>query len=196
MTAPVQSAALARQAEALVAALRDDDDAGAAEALAGLAAFDSAQLRARLARLADALHERVQALPAHAGGALNDGAEAVQSLDHVISLTESAAHGTLDLVEQGRALVDCLETSSDHVTACVELRRVFGELALAQGYQDLTGQILQRVRALIAGVEQSLYTLAGDRDGGTEATGPGVPGIDGRRSSQDEADDLLADLGL
>ena len=60
MTAPVQSAALARQAEALVAALRDDDDAGAAEALAGLAAFDSAQLRARLARLADALHERAE----------------------------------------------------------------------------------------------------------------------------------------
>lgn len=200
---PIHDRALTRQAEALVDALSRDDDAAAAEALSALAAFDSAQLRHRLSRLADALHARMDALPAqaadtlgHAGAPLPGGAEAVQSLDHVTALTEQAAHRSLDLVEQGRSLVACLESSPDHATACAELRTIFNDLALAQGYQDLTGQILKRVRQLVAGVEHSLQALAEGSDAGTAATGPAVPGIDGARSSQSEADDLLAELGI
>ena len=201
---PTQDRALATQAEALVAALARDDHDAAAEALAALAAFDSAQLRGRLGRLAAALHARMDALPGQAAdvvaqtgqATLPGGAEAAQSLDHVTALTEQAAHRSLDLVEQGRALVACLESSPDHATACAELRTIFNDLALAQGYQDLTGQILKRVRQLMAGVEHSLQALADGQESGTTATGPAVPGVDATRSSQDEADDLLAELGI
>ena len=201
---PTQDRALAAQAEALVAALGRDAHEAAAEALAALAAVDSAHLRGRLGRLAAALHARMDALPGQAADSvaqtghatLPGGTEAVQSLDHVTALTEQAAHRSLDLVEQGRALVSCLESSPDHATACAELRGIFNDLALAQGYQDLTGQILKRVRQLMAGVEHSLQALAEGQDSGTVATGPAVPGVDGTRSSQADADDLLAELGI
>lgn len=188
--------ALAGAAQSLVDALAQNDGERAADALAELTRLDGQHLRARLGRLAQVLHERVAGLPATvADGTLRNGAEAVHSLDHVSELTEAAAHRTLDLVEQGQALVDCLETSSDHATACIELRGIFGELALAQGYQDLTGQILRRVRGLLQGLETSLTTLAGDADP-IRADGPAVPGVDAARSSQADADDLLAELGL
>ncbi|MEQ9735901.1 MAG: protein phosphatase CheZ, partial [Algiphilus sp.] len=201
MDGATRERSLAEHANALVQALQSDDDAAAAEALSALAALDAAQLRARVARLAQVLHQRTAALPSQAAGAVEQNSvslsntEAVQSLDHVVELTEQAAHRTLDLVEQGRGLVDCLDSTPDHATACGELRGIFNELALSQSYQDLSGQILKRVRDLLTGLEQSLNALAGS-DEGLVATGPGVPGVDKRRSSQDEADDLLAELGL
>lgn len=196
MDGSTRESTLAQHANALVNALQSEDDSAAAEALAALAALDAAQLRARVARLAQVLHERTAALPSQAAGSASlSNTEAVQSLDHVVELTEQAAHRTLDLVEQGRGLVDCLDSTPDHATACVELRCIFNELTLTQSYQDLSGQILKRVRTLLTGLEQSLNALAGS-DEGLTATGPGVPGVDKRRSSQDEADDLLAELGL
>jgi len=194
MDGSTRESTLAQHANALVHALQSEDDSAAAEALSALAALDAAQLRARVARLAQVLHERTEALPSQAAGSLSN-TEAVQSLDHVVDLTEQAAHRTLDLVDQGRGLVDCLDSTPDHATACAELRGIFNELTLTQGYQDLSGQILKRVRTLLTGLEQSLNALAG-ADEGVAATGPGVPGVDKRRSSQDEADDLLAELGL
>ena len=201
MDGSTRERSLAEHANALVHALQAEDDGAAAEALSALAALDAAQLRVRVARLAQVLHERTAALPSQVAGALEPGSaslsntEAVQSLDHVVELTEQAAHRTLDLVEQGRVLVDCLDSTPDHATACVELRGIFNELTLTQSYQDLSGQILKRVRDLLTGLEHSLNALAGT-DEGLTATGPGVPGVDKRRSSQDEADDLLAELGL
>jgi chemotaxis protein CheZ len=86
---------------------------------------------------------------------------------------------------------------------------------MAQGFQDLTGQIIRRVITLVTEVEDNLVELirlSGDaeasmQNGGEAANtedimqgvGPQVPGVSddgGSVSGQDEVDDLLSSLGF
>jgi len=83
------------------------------------------------------------------------------------------------------------------------------EIVLAQGFQDLTGQIITKVIALVQNVEESLVDLVRIA-GSPESTGaekkqekgilegPAVPGVvvEGAVNSQDEVDDLLSSLGF
>ncbi|WP_049721792.1 protein phosphatase CheZ [Gilvimarinus polysaccharolyticus] len=98
------------------------------------------------------------------------------------------------------------------------LGRNLQEIILEQGFQDLTGQVLKRVMALIAEVEQDLVSLVriagqveeitglqvdADNEGKARVTdrpnGEG-PQIDTSKndvvSSQDDVDDLLSSLGF
>lgn len=87
------------------------------------------------------------------------------------------------------------------------------EVLMAQGYQDLTGQIIRKVIDLVHEVESKLVELV--RLSGTrqkeeqkqkqqqsgpdiEAAGPVVPGVDKADAvhGQDEVDDLLSSLGF
>ena len=87
------------------------------------------------------------------------------------------------------------------------------EVLMAQGYQDLTGQVIGRVIALVQDVEAKLVELvrlsgipqgAGDSvqpdsdTANTRAQGPIVPGVDivDAVQGQDEVDDLLSSLGF
>jgi len=92
-----------------------------------------------------------------------------------------------------------------------QLHDQLSKVLLAQEYQDLTGQILQRVIELVREVEgklEHLMNLAGARPSrndkqspellDTHAQGPIVPGVDRVDSvaGQDEVDDLLSSLGI
>jgi len=98
-------------------------------------------------------------------------------------------------------------------SSCVNTKIVSdktNEIVLAQGYQDLTGQIIKKVIALVQNVEESLVDLiriAGSHEEAASTKkeeekgvleGPAVPGIviDGAVNSQDEVDDLLSSLGF
>ena len=149
-------------------------------------------------------------------------------LEHAIRLTDEAAHRTLDLVERSRMLMERLMlansdlgamrsgvlTPTDHALGrvqeeaawCTErLKQNLAEMAVAQGYQDLTGQIIRKVVRLVTDVENALVDLlanAGLATGRSAATpahgellGPAVPGVD-PGVSQKDADDLLQNLGL
>lgn len=90
------------------------------------------------------------------------------------------------------------------------------EVMMAQGFQDLTGQIIRRVITLVTEVESNLVELirlSGSIEGETQPAaneseskddlmkgcGPQVPGVSdtgGSVSSQDEVDDLLSSLGF
>lgn len=83
------------------------------------------------------------------------------------------------------------------------------EVLMAQGFQDITGQIIRRVIELVHDLENSMVELirisggAAPRDRKVrepELPGPVVPGIDDREgetaASQDEVDDLLSSLGF
>ncbi len=87
------------------------------------------------------------------------------------------------------------------------------DIMMAQGYQDLTGQIIQRVITLVQDVEQNLVSLlqlgietglqtetVGDAaEANRVGHGPSIPGASGnneRCESQDEVDDLLSTLGF
>ena len=88
-----------------------------------------------------------------------------------------------------------------------------GSIMMAQSYQDLTGQMLQKVISLVGEVEDKLVsflvTFCDKGKAGTEGRaaaadnltpqGPAVTSKDlkaGVASSQDEVDDLLASLGF
>jgi chemotaxis protein CheZ len=85
------------------------------------------------------------------------------------------------------------------------------EIIMAQGFQDLTGQVIKKVIGLVQNVENSLVELvkiAGPQEAvATKAKstnpkdkleGPAVPGIlvEGAVNNQDEVDDLLSSLGF
>ena len=85
------------------------------------------------------------------------------------------------------------------------------EVLLAQGYQDITGQIIRKVIDLVKDVESKLVDLvrlsgshakpkekSGQEGPDTTAQGPVVPGVDKGDvvTSQDDVDDLLSSLGF
>ena len=83
------------------------------------------------------------------------------------------------------------------------------EILMAQGFQDITGQIIRRVIQLVQDLEISMINLISisARKGGAEADpahaelpGPVVPGVDDRSggvaTSQVDVDDLLSSLGF
>lgn len=167
--------------------------------------------------------------------------DARHRLDHVLKLTDEAAHRTMDLVEQSGPLA---ERTAREAADLMELWRRFrartiqvdefrsmvlrldrflaaahsdmdtvrsnlSEVLLAQGYQDLSGQIIRGVIKLVAELELALADLVRISKGGeakfrplSEETrrgyGPAVPGIDNGPavSGQQDVDALLSGLGM
>jgi chemotaxis protein CheZ len=162
-------------------------------------------------------------------------------LDHVLKLTDEAAHRTMDLVEECRPLADrtakqageimeswrlfrarkievkefqklVLQMDEFLAAARSDMEKVRGNLAevvLAQGYQDLSGQIIRGVMKLVDELEHTLVGLVRlSRTDGEEARqveenpsrgfGPVVPGVDhgAAVSGQQDVDSLLAGLGV
>ena len=141
-------------------------------------------------------------------------------------MTEDATHRTLDLIEQtaplaestandARTLAGTLDDRSHNdirlflgqVQASTErMRANLTEVMLAQGFQDLTGQILNGIRTLIVEVESVLDELA--KISGVEIRpsaraeagmlhGPAVPGVSTDTiADQNDVDDLIAGLGI
>lgn len=94
-----------------------------------------------------------------------------------------------------------------------KLKARLTEVIMAQDFQDLTGQIIERVITLVDDMESSLVDLirisgqnltTGEAAGGKKedhlkGVGPAVPGVDEASnlvSGQDEVDDLLSSLGF
>lgn len=160
-------------------------------------------------------------------------------LNHVLTLTNDAAHRTLDLIEQScpaadrtareaaalveawsrfrarnisvsefQDLVGRIETFLTNVRQDTEtVRANLAEMLLAQGYQDLTGQIIRGVINLVGEVENALGELARLQHGApapaakrpSQGFGPQVPGVDDAAaavSGQQDVDALLSDLGV
>jgi len=88
----------------------------------------------------------------------------------------------------------------------VDLRANFSTIAQAQEYQDLSGQVIRRVIALVHNIEGALIKLLMATNEGVkpaavavasgELAGPSVPGLANGGQSQQDADALLAELGF
>ena len=111
-------------------------------------------------------------------------------------------------------LVVSVDETRDHiVNSAAQLRERLSNLAQAQEYQDLAGQVIKRVTQLVRSVERALIDLL-RAAGGAVATrvpvaaeaavepaggilhGPAVVGVTPAAVSQDDADALLAELGF
>lgn len=119
-------------------------------------------------------------------------------------------------VAEFRALVPEIDSFLDLTSGHAgKLNSNLSEVLMAQGFQDLTGQIIRRVINLVKDVEENLVglirisggrlaqpeTAAASRAGKDDlarGVGPQVPGVDTQDvlSSQDDVDDLLSSLGF
>ena len=93
-------------------------------------------------------------------------------------------------------------------TDCEQIRRNLADVLLAQGYQDLTGQIIRSVIKLVEELERTLGDLTALSGGTVEHTtlgenssagfGPAIPGITKGEvaSAQTDVDALLSGLGM
>ncbi len=91
---------------------------------------------------------------------------------------------------------------------CEQIRRNLADVLLAQGYQDLTGQIIRGVIKLVAELERtlgSLTQLSGDivehatlGENASAGQGPVIPGVTRGEvaSAQTDVDELLSGLGM
>jgi chemotaxis protein CheZ len=158
--------------------------------------------------------------------------DARKRLTHVVKLTDEAAHRTLDLVELCGPLVDeaargsakLLENRNspqwaEDAARFIErtrkdadaLRGHLSELLMAQGYQDITGQIIRSVIALVDELERVLGKLVQIAEGNEvtslvrklptlpnweQGLGPQVTGIANGDavSGQDDIDALLSQM--
>ena len=162
-------------------------------------------------------------------------------LDHVLHLTDEAAHRTLDLVEKSGPLAERTAQAAKDLQepwqlfrdrkitieefhrmvrkmdafldgACGDMDKVrenLSEVLLAQGYQDLSGQIIRGVMKLVTELEITLVDLVRLSQTGARTTrhvseetrrgfGPPIPGIKTSPavSGQQDVDALLSGLGV
>jgi chemotaxis protein CheZ len=173
-----------------------------------------AELRRLTSRVREAL-ETFQLNARFADLAQKEVPDARQRLLHVLKLTDDAAHHTMDLIERASPLVDQLASkaavpgAAEVMSTAAALRGHLSEAYMAQGYQDLSGQIVRGVITLVDEVEATLsglMRLVGEASGSDPAAepiavngyGPVVPGVEHGASvkNQQDVDALLSDLGL
>lgn len=204
----------ARLQAALDAIIRSNDEA-IDRAVSGLLSCLQAPLALGVARLARDFRETLRELDLDSrivGLAEGEIKDACAHLDHVVRLTEGAAHRTLDLVDDSRRVIDLLTARTDMGGVSGELaglRANMLSLAMAQEYQDLSGQLIRRVIGLVRNVEIALTELvqlarpalkdrvpapitAAEAKPPTDLKGPAAA----VSASQQDADALLADLGF
>lgn len=91
----------------------------------------------------------------------------------------------------------------------LQVQKGLNDILMAQGFQDITGQIIKRVIDLVQDLETSMVELislaGGEKQEKSvvkelELPGPVVPGVDDKAgdvaNNQDDVDDLLSSLGF
>ncbi len=226
--------------EALTDALRQEDEAAFFTAVDHIVHMREPGMFKELRQLTGDLQKALERFSVESrlqDIAENEIPDARARLVHVISMTDEAAHRTLDLVEQSgplaertaqeaAALIDRLEAAGAGASQSGELvksmekflplarsnseliRRNLADVLLAQGYQDLTGQIIRSVMKLVEELEGALANLArlsGDvvehatmGENESAGQGPVVPGVTKGdvASGQTDVDALLSGLGM
>jgi chemotaxis protein CheZ len=156
-------------------------------------------------------------------------------LEHILEMTEKAAITTLDQVETLqerllkekeqisalRGLLGGLNAISDQAAKKLEhasqalngIETMIGQnssdlntILTAQGYQDLSGQIILKITQLLKEIEGKLVNLirrfgvkldnGRPKEEGAELYGPALAAVENAVHSQDEVDSLLAEFGF
>jgi chemotaxis protein CheZ len=195
--------AVTARLHAALDALESDDHATWRANVDELISWRTQPLVQGLARLA----RELDAALGGTGAGVASLPEACARLEHVVQMSEQASHNTLDLIQDVSVLVGTLpscDAACDEATAATvaAIRGRLSEMTAAQGYQDLTGQIIRRVVDLVRAVHTGLGDIAVEEsplqvaDRMHTGFGPSIAGIDAPAATQDDANDLLSSLGL
>jgi len=181
-------------------ALEHDDLAGWRSNVDALIQWRSQPLVQGLAKLARELDTAL------GNGSANPNAslpEACARLEHVVHVSEDASHRTLDLIQECGVLLGTLPDAAaeEQAATIAAIRSRMSEMTAAQGYQDLTGQIIRRVVELVRAVHAGLGEMSeGEATpihlNNNRGFGPSVAGVDPTPATQEDANDLLSSLGL
>jgi chemotaxis protein CheZ len=140
-----------------------------------------------------------------------DASELMEAVESYRSKTHSTPgfEGVVQSIESFLPLFKSVEKFLPAARSDSELiRRNLADVLLAQGYQDLTGQIIRSVMKLVAELEAALANLArlsGDvvehatmGENASAGQGPAVPGVSKGEiaSGQTDVDALLSGLGM
>lgn len=228
---------------ALLSALEAGDENLFADELDALVKLRESSLTMQLRKLTldlSAALERFQLDSRLVDLAEKEVPDAKHRLDHVMKLTDEAAHKTMDLVEQSGPLAD--RTAKEAIALAAlwksfrernitvadfkillqrmdvflpaaqadseQVRQNLADVLMAQGYQDLTGQIIRGVIKLVGEIEGVLTALlnmstisesrAHETPKSTAGFGPAVPGVNNGVvvGGQQDVDALLSGLGM
>jgi chemotaxis protein CheZ len=205
MSDAARNAEIAAHLRAALAAIGQADDGLLKSELSAIVEWQEQPMMQGLAKLSQQLGEALGELPA-VDAAVGELPDACARLDHVVAMTEQATNRTLDLVEDSQKLMErLLAPGDDHEALLRQLRTNLSEMALAQSYQDLTGQIIKKVAGIVRGVHDQLSAMGLPPTGAASrrkdedplaGAGPAIAGVDRPAASQSDADDLLSDLGI
>jgi chemotaxis protein CheZ len=189
-----------RRVRAALWALEHDDQAGFQANLDALIEWRNQPLVHGLMRLARELGQAFGDGDGTGGGSLP---EACARLEHAVKVSEDASHRTMDMIDQCRGLLASIpaDPGTDAAEAVAGIRVRLSEMTAAQGYQDLTGQIIKRVVDIVrcvhaAGGGAMPESAPLQLPETSKGFGPAVSGIDAAPATQDDANDLLSSLGL
>ena len=194
-----ERAGLVDSLHAALTALEAGDDAGWRSNVDELIQWRTQPLVQGVVKLACELEQALGAGPG-SGASLP---EACLRLEHVVRVSEDASHQTLDLIQDCGTLLGTLPdaNTSEQAATIAAIRSRLSEMTAAQGYQDLTGQIIRRVVELVRAVHVGLGSCVAEAGArplqfSGHGHGPAVAGVDAAPATQEDANSLLSSLGL
>jgi len=227
---------LLESARALIAALEADNEPDAEVQLTALAEGRDNNLFIEVGKLTRDLHAAISNFSVDsriANLTEHDIPDSRDRLDYVVTLTEQAAHQTLEAVDKAipaaNNLLELTKTVPKTTDATSQqgiddvflsitqrthtIQSALSDITMAQGFQDLTGQVIRKVTDLIEEVETNLVRLikiAAEHQPQKQVS-PIVQEVDPLKAEgpqmnaahkknvvtdQDDVDDLLSSLGF
>lgn len=209
------------QVESLLKSIQDKNYQEAASIIDELVKVKNESLVNEVKELSAGLHESLEnfgndtIILKHTKHDLPDASE---RLKYVIEATEEASNKTLETAE---SVLEKLEELSSKITdesildSLSSIQTQMTDIMVAQSFQDLTGQVLNRIVDLVTSLEKNLnelivkagvdlnsvaLELSDEQRHADEMKGIGPNVTKSSKkdavSSQDDVDDLLGDLGL
>ena len=203
------------KAQELVSALEANQSERVAEIVDDMTNIRETELHQRLTQLTKNLHETLSQLDDSPllDQTKNDLPDVAERIQYVKNKTEEASNSTLQMAESALAKLESLRADSSNQSLIESLHQDLTEIILAQAYQDLTGQVLNRIMLILQSLENSLielieksghdYHAIPKRDTANysdaqlhKGVGPATHKDNDTASSQEDVDDLLSDLGI
>jgi len=207
----------------LLAALQASDQAQVTQLFEKLTQLREQQLYQSLGQMTRNLHESLKGVDDMElmQQVKHDLPDLNERINYVLSSTEQAVDTTLSATEVIGEIVDQLDQFKNQLAdqhsqeldgALSSISQQLNEIMQAQSFQDLTGQVLKRMLVVTGAFEHSLLDLI-QRAGQSlddlpprdvdqlnqdlKGVGPAATKRDNKSAhSQDDVDDLLADLGF
>jgi len=207
---------LLESAHALISALEADNDTQIEAQLSLLTQGRDDNLFIEVGKLTRELHASLNNFNIDSNINI-DFPDTRDRLNYIVDITEEAAHKTLEIIDNAMPTVELVQKEAEkqlpEISAqLTSIQSAFSEITLAQGFQDLTGQVIRQVTDLIGEVETNLVHLIKvasehnpdlqinvnkKQSDPVKAEGPQInknkPNV---VADQDDVDDLLSSLGF